>query len=105
MDQQNLLKDLLTSLVKTNIERDFKLINSLQLEVVELTRRCKERGDQIKQLQTVVGSSLATKCLDLLLQIQDEDLEKSRTLMILISETQIKVVNTISFLAKMRNNC
>ena len=102
MDQQNLLKDLLTSMFKLNIESDFKLIKSLHVEVVDLARRCKERGEQIKQLQTVVGSTLTTQALELLVEIQDEELEKNRTLMRCISETQIKVLKTISFLAKMK---
>ena len=102
MDQQNLLKDLLTSMFKLNIESDFKLIKSLHVEVVDLARRCKERGEQIKQLQTVVGSTLTTQALELLVEIQDEELEKNRSLMRCISETQIKVLKTISFLAKMK---
>lgn len=104
MEQPSLLKELLYSTFKTDIERDFKLIKALQVEVIDLAKRCKERGDQIKVLQSVVGDSLTTQCLDLMIQMQEEDLEKNRTLMRSISETQIKALKTLSFLAKMKRN-
>ena len=97
-----MLKDFLTLMFKTDIESDFKMIKSLHVEVVENARRCTARGEQIKHLQTVVGSSLTRQSLELLIEMQDEDLEKNRTLMRCISETQIKVLKTISFLAKLR---
>lgn len=101
MAQQNMLKDLVTACLKNDIDSDFKLINALHSDVVDIAHRCKARGEQIKQLKTVVGSSLATRFLALLIDIQDEDLEKNRTLMRLICETQLKVLKTISFVAKM----
>ena len=101
MAQPNLLKDILNDLLKSDIQNDFNLIKSLHADVLELGRRSRARGDHIKQLQTFVGSTVATQYLNLMLANQDEDLEKNRTLMRLISETQIKVLKTISILAKM----
>ncbi|PWA40515.1 hypothetical protein CTI12_AA562070 [Artemisia annua] len=102
--QSNLLKDIMNTLLVNDMNSDFKVIREIHAEVIELTRRCKVRGEQIKQLESVVGSSLATECLQLLRDIQDEKLEKNRTLLKLISETLIKVLKTISFVAKMRKN-
>ena len=102
MAQPIMLKDLITACLRNDIDSDFKLINALHADVLEVHRRCRARGEQIKQLQTVTGSSLATRFLALLNNIQDDELEKNRALMRHVSETQIKALEKMSFLARMR---
>ncbi|GJY99509.1 hypothetical protein Tco_0516939 [Tanacetum coccineum] len=50
-----------------------------------------EWHEQIVELQTLVGSNVAAEAVRLLMELQDDELEKYRGMMKLISKTQLKV--------------
>ncbi|GJU57005.1 hypothetical protein Tco_1234771 [Tanacetum coccineum] len=95
-------KEMLQGLFEIDNARDFKLIRETHTMVIELTTRCKERGEQIAELEFLVGSNVSSDYVQLLRELQDAELEKARTMMKLISETHLKVLKKISFVVQMR---
>nr|GEV32572.1 phospholipase-like protein [Tanacetum cinerariifolium] len=81
---------------------DFHLVTDTYVTCQQLTVRCQERREQIVELQTLVGSNVAAEAVRLLRELQDDDLEKAKGMMKLISETQLKNLKKISFIAKLR---
>ncbi|GKA42885.1 hypothetical protein Tco_0735545 [Tanacetum coccineum] len=69
----------------------------------QLHVRCHERREQMLEMQSFlhVSTSLA-ESYKLLEELQDFELEKCRDLMKSISETQLKVLKKLSFIAKLR---
>ncbi|GJS58176.1 hypothetical protein Tco_0652960 [Tanacetum coccineum] len=57
---------------------------------------------EVDQLQTLVGSNIAAESARMFREFQDDELEKARGMMKLISETQLKVLKKISFIALLR---
>ena len=55
IDQQNLLKDLLTSMFKLNIESDLKLIKSLHVEVVDFARVARKGASKSNSSRLLLG--------------------------------------------------
>lgn len=101
-EMDNYIYDMANTVFVRDNGRDLKFISDMHATVMELTCRCSVRGEQIKQLECFVGSIVASACMEMLCGIQDEELEKNRTLMRLITETQLQVLKKSSFLAMMR---
>ncbi|GJZ56692.1 hypothetical protein Tco_0862144 [Tanacetum coccineum] len=68
----------------------------------KLTVRCQERQEQMMEMQRFLsGSNVVVESFKLLKELQDDELEKSREMIKLISETQLKVLKKISFITKL----
>nr|GEX22851.1 phospholipase-like protein [Tanacetum cinerariifolium] len=71
----------------------------LDEDIAHLTVRCEERHEQILELKILVGSIVVAESVRLLQKFQQDDLESSRGMMRLIYETQLKVLQKLSFIA------
>ncbi|GJU03428.1 hypothetical protein Tco_1113766 [Tanacetum coccineum] len=85
-----------------NGERDFQLVRDTYVSCQHLMVRCKERHEQILELQNLVGSTIVAESVRLLQKFQQDDLESSRGMMRLICKTQLKVLEKLSFIALLR---
>ncbi|GJS08555.1 phospholipase-like protein [Tanacetum coccineum] len=70
---------------------DFQLVRDTYVSSQQLMVRCKERHEQILELQNLVGSTVVAESVRLLQKFQQDNLESSRGMMRLICETQLKV--------------
>ncbi|GJT41816.1 hypothetical protein Tco_0941681 [Tanacetum coccineum] len=78
-------------LFENDNERDFKLVRETYVMCQELTVRCQERREKIVEMQRLIRSNVAAESVRLLRELQDDEFEKARGMMKLISETHLKV--------------
>ncbi|GJV54712.1 hypothetical protein Tco_1455717, partial [Tanacetum coccineum] len=84
-------------------ERDFRVVRETYVTCQEFNVRCQERQEQMIEMQPFLHVlTVLADSYNLLKDLQDYKLEKCRELMKSISETQLKVLNKISFIAKLR---
>nr|GEW68615.1 transposase, MuDR, MULE transposase domain protein [Tanacetum cinerariifolium] len=101
---KNYVKDMMVQLFVTDNERYFKLVRETYVMCQELIIRCQERREQIMKIQRFLsGSNVVVESFKLLKELQDDELDKYRKMMKLISETQLKVLKKISFIAKLHH--
>ncbi|GJW93442.1 phospholipase-like protein [Tanacetum coccineum] len=98
-----LVKDMMVKLFEIDNERDLRTVADTYAMCQQLHVRCHERREQMLEMQSFlhVSTSLA-ESYKLLEELQDFELEKCRDLMKSISETQLKVLKKLSFIAKLR---
>ena len=95
------LKDMMILFFEQDNDKDFKLVQETHTLYQELCDRVRERAEVIKQLESFSIIALARDSLKLLHELQDADLAKTRAMMKLISETQLRVLKKISFVSLM----
>ncbi|GJU05467.1 phospholipase-like protein [Tanacetum coccineum] len=97
-----LVKDMMVKLFEINNERDLRTVVDTYAMCQKLYARCHERQEQMSEMQSFlhVSTSLA-ESYNLLEELQDFKLEKCRDSMKSISETQLKVLKRLSFIAKL----
>lgn len=95
------LKDMMILLFEQDNDKDFKLVQETHTLCQELCDRVRERAEVIKQLESFSIIALARDSLKLLHELQDADLAKTRAMMKLISETQLRVLKKIAFVSVM----
>ncbi|GJS37757.1 hypothetical protein Tco_0536139 [Tanacetum coccineum] len=96
-----LVKDMMVQLFETDNERDFKLVRETYVMYQELNVRCQERREKMMEMQRLLSRfNVVVESFKLLKELQDDEFEKSREMMKLISETQLKVLKKISFIVK-----
>ncbi|GJS21118.1 hypothetical protein Tco_0449750 [Tanacetum coccineum] len=98
-----LVKDMMIKLFEIDNERDFRVVRETYVTCQEFNVRCQERREQMIEMQPFLHvSTVLADSYNLLKELQDYELEKCRELMKSISETQLKVLKKISFIAKLR---
>ncbi|GKA78946.1 hypothetical protein Tco_0785483 [Tanacetum coccineum] len=98
-----LVKDMMIKLFEIDNERDFRAVRDTYASCQVLNLRCQERREQMIEMQPFLHlSHVLAESYNLLKELQDYELEKCRDLMKSISETQLKVLKKISFMAKLR---
>ncbi|GJX84508.1 hypothetical protein Tco_0335282 [Tanacetum coccineum] len=98
-----LVKDMMIKLFEIDNERDFRVVRETYASCQVLNLRCQERREQMIEMQPFLHlSPVLAESYNLLKELQDYELEKCRDLMKSISETQLKVLKKISFMAKLR---
>nr|GEW11473.1 hypothetical protein [Tanacetum cinerariifolium] len=97
-----LVKDMMVKLFEIDNERDLRTVVDTYAMCQQLHLRCHERREQMLKMQSFlhVPTSLA-ESYKLFEELQDFELEKCRDLMKLVSETQLKVLKKLSFIAKL----
>ncbi|GJZ67847.1 hypothetical protein Tco_0631087 [Tanacetum coccineum] len=101
-----LVKDMMIKLFEIDNERDFRTVRETYAMCQQLIVRCQERREQMLETQIFLHVSIVlAESYKLLKELQDYELEKCTELMKSISETQLKVVKKISFIAKLRRQC
>ncbi|GKC59526.1 hypothetical protein Tco_1087124, partial [Tanacetum coccineum] len=91
------------TLFEIDNERDFRAVRDTYASCQVLNLRCQERREQTIEMQPFLHLSIVlAESYNLLKELQDYELEKCRDLMKSISETQLKVLKKISFMAKLR---
>ncbi|GKD14787.1 phospholipase-like protein, partial [Tanacetum coccineum] len=91
-----LVKDMMVKLFEINNERDLQTVADTYAMCQQLHVHCYKRREQMLEMQSFAESY---KFLE---ELQDFELEKCRDLMKSISETQLKVLKKLSFIAKLR---
>ncbi|GJS06735.1 hypothetical protein Tco_0363531 [Tanacetum coccineum] len=98
-----LVKDMMIKLFEIDNERDFRVVSETYVTCQEFNVRCQERREQMIEMQPFLHvSTVLADSYNLLKELQDYELDKCRELMKSISETQLKVLKKISFIAKLR---
>ncbi|GKF72089.1 hypothetical protein Tco_0208203 [Tanacetum coccineum] len=98
-----LVKDMMIKLFEIDNERDFRVVRETYVTCQEFNVRCQERRKRMIEMQPFLHvSTIFADSYNLLKELQDYELEKCRELMKSISETQLKVLKKISFIAKLR---
>ncbi|GKC65949.1 hypothetical protein Tco_1098547 [Tanacetum coccineum] len=98
-----LVKDMMIKLFEINNERDFRVVRETYVTCQEFNVRCQERREQMIEMKPFLHVSIVfADSYNLLKDLQDYELEKCRELMKSISDTQLKVLKKISFIAKLR---
>nr|GEX16355.1 hypothetical protein [Tanacetum cinerariifolium] len=98
-----LMKDMMIKLFEIDNEMDFRVVRETYVTCQEFNVRCQERREQMIDMQPFLHvSTVLADSYNLLKELQDYELEKCRELMKSISETQLKVLKKISFIAKLR---
>ncbi|GJV82889.1 hypothetical protein Tco_1522787 [Tanacetum coccineum] len=96
-------KDMMIKLFEIDNKRDFRAVRDTYTSCQVLNLRCQERREQMIEMQPFLHlSTVLAESYNLLKELQDYELEKCRDLMKSISETQLKVLKKISFMAKLR---
>nr|GEW25222.1 phospholipase-like protein [Tanacetum cinerariifolium] len=97
-----LVKDMMVKLFEIDNERDLRIITDTYAMCQQLHVCRHERREQMLEMQSFlhVSTSLA-ESYKWLEELQDFNLEKCRDLMKSISETQLKVLKKLSFIAKL----
>ncbi|GKA23544.1 phospholipase-like protein [Tanacetum coccineum] len=96
-------KEMMIKLFEIDNERDFRAVRDTYASCQVLNLRCQERREQMIEMQPFLHlSPVLAESYNLLKELQDYELEKCRDLMKSISETQLKVLKKISFMAKLR---
>ncbi|GKF61867.1 hypothetical protein Tco_0181921 [Tanacetum coccineum] len=91
-----LVKDMMVKLFEIDNERDLQTVADTYAMCQQLHVHCYERREQMLEMQSFAASYKFLK------ELQDFELEKCRDLMKSISETQLKVLKKLSFIAKLR---
>ncbi|GJZ50756.1 phospholipase-like protein [Tanacetum coccineum] len=100
-----LVKDIMIKLFEIDNERDFRVVRKTYVTCQEFNVRCQQRREQMIEMQPFLHVSIVlADFYNLLKDLQDYELEKCRKLMKSISETQLKVLKKISFIAKLRRS-
>ncbi|GJW49970.1 phospholipase-like protein [Tanacetum coccineum] len=96
-------KDMMIKLFEIDNERDFRAVRDTYASCQVLNLRCQERREQMIEIQPFLHlSTVLAESYNLLKELQDYELEKCKDLMKSISETQLKFLKKISFMAKLR---
>ncbi|GJX96511.1 hypothetical protein Tco_0352309 [Tanacetum coccineum] len=97
-----LVKDMMVKLFEIDNETDFRIVRKTYAMCQELNVHCQERQEQMMEMQSFLHVlTVLAESYNLLKELQDYELEKCRELMKSISETQLKVLKKISFIAKL----
>ncbi|GJS31435.1 phospholipase-like protein, partial [Tanacetum coccineum] len=98
-----LVKDMMVKLFEINNERDLRTVADTYAMCQQLHACCHEKREQMLEMQSFLHVSTSlVESYKLLEELQDFELEKCRDLMKSISETQLKVLKKLSFIAKLR---
>ncbi|GJT13286.1 hypothetical protein Tco_0860328 [Tanacetum coccineum] len=99
-----LVKDMMVKLFEVNNKRDFRIVRESYAMCQALNVRCEERREQMIKMQSFLHvSTVLAESYNLLKELQVYELEKCKELMKSISETQLKVLKKISFIAKLHH--
>nr|GEX71827.1 phospholipase-like protein [Tanacetum cinerariifolium] len=98
----NQLKDMLLVFFERENELDFALSRQMSQMVGQYTHRVAQRLELIGELEKLQGSILAYETVNLLRDLNDADLSKSKAFMTAMSQIQINVLKKISFVVQMR---
>ncbi|GJY74072.1 hypothetical protein Tco_0478503 [Tanacetum coccineum] len=94
---------MMIKLLEIDNERDFRVVRETYVTCHEFNVHCQERREQMIEMQPFLHvSTLLADSYSLLKDLQDYELEKCKDLMKSISETQLKVLKKIFFIAKLR---
>ncbi|GJS94861.1 hypothetical protein Tco_0801829 [Tanacetum coccineum] len=85
-------------------ELDFKLVIKLHTMALELSARVRERGELILELKRLPNSFDDVDGVKLLLDLQESDIAKVRSIWTIITDTQLKVVVKVSSGVELRHN-
>ncbi|PWA83060.1 hypothetical protein CTI12_AA171510 [Artemisia annua] len=95
------LRQMMRVMFEQDNERVFKLVQETHTMCQELCDRIKQRAEVIKELENLTIIGLARESVKLLKEMQDADLAKTRGMMKLISQTQLRVLKKISFVVQL----
>ncbi|PWA54587.1 hypothetical protein CTI12_AA434600 [Artemisia annua] len=95
------LRQMMRVMFEQDNERDFTLVQETHTMCQELCDRIKQRAEVIKELENLSIIGLARESVKLLKEMQDADLAKTRGMMKLISQTQLRVLKKNSFVVQL----